>query len=324
MSATVLIPYRVLPANLAENFRLKMRVDFSSTEADPGARHLGSGEYSLGTDSDWNPDVHDLTIECLLGDLARIAPLFEQGGIAAADAVLLIALEWTSQDSAARRLGPVARLTRSQLPDVGLEFRLSLTLPAGTVRGTGMVVVQMFLGDPGTQADSDLGLARQMGLRLGALSGRIYVVVDGDGSLFPVQEEALGSEGALWEMRIAWSDPREEPFEIEYVALVLNRDHELFGQLRDRQSVQGRQTPLMRHVLASWIALLVHEVRSELGMDFDSIVSGQVHAVDFASIAEAAAAFVRSGELDMQSAPALFASTQRWLDRRAREMERIA
>jgi hypothetical protein len=147
------------------------------------------------------------------------------------------------------------------------------------------------------------------------------VVIDGDGSLFPVQEEALGRDGALWEIRTAWNDPREEPFASEYVALVLNRDHEQFEQLRERRAGHSRQTPLMRHVLSSWIALLVHEVRSELETDFDDIVSRQAGTVDFASIAEAAAAFVRSGELDTSSAHALFASAQRWLDRRVREAE---
>lgn len=321
MSATVLSPCRMLPANLPEEFRLKMRVEFSSTGTDPGARDLGGGEYSLGTDSDWSPDQHNLTFACVLENLSELAPLFEDGGVAAADAVLLIALEWTSQDSGARRLGPAVPLKRSGLPDTRKPVRLTLELPAGSVRGTGMITVQMFLGDPGSQTGSDAGLARHKGVRLGALSGRVCVVVDSDGSLFPVQEEELGRDGALWEMRTAWSDPLEEPFASEYVALVLNRDHELFDQLRDRQSGKGRQTPLMRHVLASWIALLVHEVRTELGMDFDNIVSGQVQSVDFASIAEAAAAFVRSGELDTRSVHALFASAQRWLDRRIRETE---
>lgn len=321
MSATVLSPYRVLPANLPEDFRLKLRLEFGSAGPAPGARDLGGGEYSLGTDSDWDPDLHNLTITCVLANIAELAPLFDGGGVTAVDGVLLLALEWTSADSGARGLGPAVSLTSDALPGADEPVRLFLELPKGSVRGIGMLSVQMFLGDPGTPVKGDAALCRQKGVRLGALSGRLSVVIDGDGSLFPVQEEALGPDGALWEMRPAWSDPREEPFSSEYVALVLNRDHELFGQLRDPQAGQGRQTPLMRHVLSSWIALLVHTVRTELDTEFDDIVSRQVHTVDFASIAEAAAAFVRAGELDTGSAYALFASTQRWLDRRVRETE---
>jgi hypothetical protein len=143
-------------------------------------------------------------------------------------------------------------------------------------------------------------------------------VIDGDGSLFPVLEESLGRDGALWEMRIAWNDPREEPFSSEFVALVLNRDHELFGELRERRPGQARQTPLMRHVLASWIALLVDAVVTELETEFDELVERPPRYADFASIAEAAAVLVRTGGLDTGSPQALFVSAQRWIDRRVR------
>ncbi|MBQ5965155.1 hypothetical protein [Massilia sp. ZL223] len=321
MSTAVLSACRVLPANLPEDFRLKMHPVFGSASLDPGARYLGSGEYSLGTDSDWNPDLHNLTVTCTLGNVADLEPLFGPGGVAAADAVLLVALEWTSADSGWRRLGPPLRLTRAGLPAADDGVTLSLELPPGSVRGTGMIAVQLFMGEPGSAEVGDAGTVRQKGVRLGALSGLLCVVIDGDGSLFPVQEEELGRDGPLWKMHTAWDDPREEPFASEYVALVLNRDHELFDQLRDRRAGQNRQTPLMRHVLASWIALLVHEVRTGLGEDFDGIVRRQVPTVDFASIAEAAAAFVRAGDLDTSSAHVLFASVQQWLDRRVRETE---
>jgi hypothetical protein len=321
MSVAVLSPYRVLPANLPDDFRLKFRLRFGSTGGDPGARHLGGGEYALGTDSDWDPDLHNLELDCDIDNLAELSPLLGVGGVAAADAVLLIALEWTSADSGWRTLGAPLAVTQSDLPAADETVTLSLKFPPGSIRGSGMVTVQMFLGDPGSALGGDAGIARQRGVRLGALSGRLCLVVDGDSSLFPVQEEVLGRDGALWEMRMAWNDPREEPFASEYVALVLNRDHELFEQLRERRAGQSRQTALMRHVLASWIALLVHEVRTDLGSDFDDIVNRQGSSVDFASIAEAAAAFVRAGELDTGSVPALFISAQRWLDRRIRETE---
>jgi hypothetical protein len=321
MSIAVLHPYRVLPANLPDDFQLKLRLEFGSAGVDPGARDLGGGEYSLGSDSDWNPDIHNLELSCVLGNLGELDPLFNSGGLVAADAVLLIALEWTSQDSGSRRLGPALPLTKAGLPTTEETVRLALELPPGSVRGAGMLQVQTFLGDPGSQGTEDAGISRQKGGRLGPLSGRLCIVIDGDGSLFPVQEEELGRDGALWEMRTAWNDPREEPFASEYVALVLNRDHELFEHLREQRRGQ-QQSPLMQHVLSSWIALLVHEVRNELGTDFDEIVNHQVPSVDFASIAEAAAALVRSGTLDTSSPHALFASAQRWLNRRVHEMEK--
>jgi hypothetical protein len=193
---------------------------------------------------------------------------------------------------------------------------LQLVLPAGTMRGTGLLSVQVYLCEPGAADSADAGLARQRGARLGTLSDPVRVVIDSDGSLFPVLEESLGRNEALWEMRTCWNDPREEPFSSEYVALVLNRDHALFEQLGTRRGEQGGQTPLMRHVLASWIALLVHSVSTDLEIEFDELVAGPAPTGDFASIAEAAAVLVRTGDLDTGSLGALFASVQRWLDRR--------
>jgi hypothetical protein len=318
MSTTVLSPYRTLSTGHPDMPRPGMRLVFGSAGPNPGALDLGGGEYSLGTDSDWNPDLHSLTVSCVLENVAELHPLFGTGGVAASDASLLLALEWSSPDSGWRGLGSPARVTREQLPAADGALTLLLTLPAGSIRGTGILAVQVFLADPGNADTGDAGIARQKGARLGALSDRVRVVVDGDGSLFPVLEEPLGSEGALWEMRTSWNDPREEPFTSEFVALVLNRDHELFEQLRGGRDIPGRQTPLMRHVLASWIALLVHSVSRELEADFDELVARPALSVEFASIAEAAAVFVRTGDLDTGSPGALFASVQRWLDRRVR------
>lgn len=318
MSTAVLSPYRVLPAGLPDGFRPGMRLTFGSAGPDPGALDLGGGEYALGTDSDWNPDLHNLTVSCVLDGVAQLGPLFGPGGVAAADAVLLLALEWTSADSGARSLGQPLRLTAAQLPAAGGTLTLLSVLPVASLRGTGMLSVQAFLGEPGSAGAGDAGMARQKGARLGTLAGPVRVVIDGDGSLFPVLEESLGAEGALWEMRIAWDDPREEPFSSEFVALVLNRDHELFGELRERRAGQGRQTPLMRHVLASWIALLLQAVVTELEKEFDELVERPPRHAEFASIAEAAAVLVRTGGLDTGSPQALFASAQRWIDRRVR------
>jgi len=317
MSATVLSPYRTL-AGLRVPARPSIRLIFGSAGPNPGAFDLGGGEYALGTDSDWNPDLHNLTVSCILENASELAVLFGAGGIAATDATLLLALEWTSADSGWRCLGQPLPLAAEDVREGERNPALLLVLPEGSIRGTGVLSVQVFLGNPGRAADGDAGIARQKGARLGTLAGPVRVVVDGDGSLFPVLEEPLGTDEALWQMRVAWNDPREEPFTSEYVALVLNRDHELFEQLRERRDGQVRQSALMQHVLASWIALLVDAVSTDLESDFDELVARPGLPDEYASIAEAAAGLVRMGDLDTSSLHALSASVQRWLDRRVR------
>lgn len=315
MSATVLSPYRTL-SELRDPARPSIRLAFGSAGPNPGAFDLGGGEYALGTDSDWNPDLHDLTVSCMIENAPELGGLFGAGGIASTDATLLLALEWTSADSGWRSLGQPLPLTVEDLQEGERSPTLRLVLPEGSIRGTGILSVQVFLGNPGDATDGDAGKARRKGARFGTLAGPVRVVVDGDGSLFPVLEEPLGPDEALWQMRVAWNDPREEPFTSEYVALVLNRDHELFDQLRERRDGQVRQSALMQHVLGSWIALLVDAVGRDLESDFDELVARPGLTDDFASIAEAAAGLVRMGDLDTSSPHALSASVQRWLDRR--------
>lgn len=318
MSGTILSPYRTLSAGLTDIPRPDVRVLFGSAGPNPGAQDLGGGEYSLGSDSDWNPEIHDLTVSFELRNVAELRRLFGPSGLASADASLLLALEWTSAGSGWRGLGAPVRLTLDQLSSADMMIRPMLVLPAGSIRGTGLLTLQVFLGEPGSAERGDAGVARRKGARFGNLSGPFLVVVDSDGSLFPVLEEPLGQDQALWEMRDAWNDPCEEPFTSEYVALVLNRDHELFDQLRDRRDGNASQTPLMRHVLAAWISLLVLSVKADIGQEFDEFVAQPRAPCDEASIADAATMFVRSGELDTSTPHALFASVQRWLDRRVR------
>jgi hypothetical protein len=306
---------------LPEDYCLNVSYGFTSGSGDdPGAKALSEYQFALGTDSDWSADTHNLIVRCIIKSTRVLQKLFEEGGLAASDSELLLALEWTSADSCWRSLSQPFVLTKDGFLSSDDTAELILQLPAGSVRGNGLVTVQLLLGHPGSNSMS-IGLASQRGSRLGSLTLPTEIVIDGDGSLFPVQEEALGTDGPLWEMRATWSDPRDEPFTSDYVALILNKDHDLFDQLRERRTESNRQTPLMRQVVSSWIALVVHQVKIDLGSDFDTLLNHYGQTDDFASIADAVASFIRLGELDTASLRSLFATTQRWFDRRIRESE---
>jgi len=315
-----LIPYRTLPANLPEDYCLSTRYAFIyGNDGNPGAKKITENQYSLGADSDWSADTDNLIVRCTVHGLQELAPLFEVGGLAASNGELLIALEWTSSESCWRELSRPFALTKSLLFS-GATAELVLELPAGSIRGNGLIAVQLISGNIGNEGLL-IGLPSKTGSRLGQLIPSLEIIIDGDGSLFPILEESLDSTGPLWEIRSTWSDPRDEPFTSDYAALILNKDHELFDQLRGPITDPQRQSPLMRQVVSSWIALLVSQVKNDLGADFDAVMnhSGLTH--DFSSIADAVAAFVRLGELDTGSLGALFSSTQRWFDRRIRDIE---
>lgn len=310
--------FRVLPPELSNGNRVSVSFEFSSSDHDPGARAVAAHEYSLGTDSDWTADHHDLTVVCRLGELHCLADLFGTGGVAVRGARLYLALEWTSAESGWRQLGVPVNLRYEQCAAVTGPLKLSITLAPGALRGSGKVALQVFLAEAGISS-SVSGIATEPGFRFGTLCTPVTLVIDGDSSLFPILEENGGADGPLWQFRECWIDPETDPFSAEYVSLVLNVDHPHHGLLHDRRASAG-QTPLMRQVLASWIALFVGETMRALEERFSELVGDAGDAAE-GTIAAIAADFVRSGALDTASPAALAASAQCWLDCKFTERE---
>ncbi|MGF6204028.1 hypothetical protein [Pseudomonas frederiksbergensis] len=312
--------YRMLNAPLGGGNVSEVTYIFRSEEGiDPGATEVSGDQYALGKDSDWNPAEHPLMVQCLIKRAPLLEAIFGPLGVVSTDAEVLLALEWASADSCWRTLGPVHGL-RHEAEDE--DVMLDIELDPGTVRGSGFLSVQAFLGRHA--AEFIPGFAHQSGARLGLLAEPIEIVIDGDGSLFPVLEESLGAEGPLWELKACWSDPQDEPFSSDYVALVLNNAHPHFEQLRDRRALNIEQSPLMRQVFAAWLALVIAQVKEDMGAQFDTYLGAPDADEGIASIADAVRSFIRLGDLKTGSLTELFISTQCWLDHRVRELERAA
>ncbi|WP_157850331.1 hypothetical protein [Aeromonas dhakensis] len=311
--------YRMLNAPLGRGGESEVRYVFRSHDGlDPGATAVSDYQFALGKDSDWNPAEHLLRIQCLIERASLLEAIFGPSGVASPDAEIFLALEWASSNSCWRTLGPVHYLQHREQREVVV---LDIELEPGTVRGSGFLSVQAFLGRP--SAKFILGFAHQQGARLGPVAQLIEIVIDGDGSLFPVLEESLGTDGPLWELKTCWSDPQDEPFSSDYVALVLNNAHPHFEQLRDRRALKF-ESPLMRQVFAAWLALVIAQVKTDMGPQFDTYLSTPDADEGIGSIADAVRSFIRLGDLNTGSLPALFISTQCWLEQRIRELENAA
>lgn len=312
--------YRTLNAPLGCVNESEVKYFFKSNDGvDPGATKVSCDQYALGKDSDWSPAEHPLVVQCLIERAPILQAIFGNGGVVSADAEVLLALEWASADSCWRTLGAVRGLRREAVSD---DVILEVELSAGTVRGSGFLSVQAFLGN--CAAEVIPGFAHQPGSRLGPLAQPIEIVIDGDGSLFPILEESLGSTGPLWQLKACWGDPQYEPFTSDYVALVLNNAHPHFEQLRDRRAMNAEQSPLMRQVFATWLALVIAQVKEDMGAQFDTYLVATDADEGIASIADAVRSFIQLGDLNTGSLPELFVSTQCWLDQRVREMESAA
>lgn len=308
--------YRMLDAPLCRGSESEVRYVFKSHDGlDPGATAVNGYQYALGKDSDWNPAEDRLKVQCLIDSAPLLEAIFSANGVASPDAEVLLAVEWASYDACWRKFGPVYSL---RYEDKSRIVVLDIELESGTVRGSGFLSVQAFLGRP--SAKFILGFAHQQGARLGPVTQPIEIVIDGDGSLFPVLEESLGLDGPLWELKNCWSDPQDEPFSSDYVALVLNNVHPHFEQLRDRRALSF-ESPLMRQVFAAWLALVIAQVKADMGPQFDTYLSAPDADEGIGSIADAVRSFIRLGNLNTGSLSALFVSTQCWLDQRAQELD---
>jgi hypothetical protein len=320
VSRTIIFPFRTLAGSFPDGLDVAGTPAFSSTGPDPGA-HAADSEFALGRDSDWNADLHDLTIQWTVRP-DRLKPLFGADGVLGERAALLLAAEWTSAESGYRQLGEGAVLRLTDCSARAAPLILSLTLEGGTLRGSGSLSLQVYLESraPGSVR---AGVATAKGSRLGTLWGPVTVVIDADSSLFPIVEEDLGAGRPLWEFRENWTDLLADPFSTDYLALVLNTGHPDAAALRDLQSPAVGLAPLMKQVLACWLAHLVSLVVDETGDSFNRI-TGDEHCIsEPGSIARTVVGLVSAGGIDTESPLARLQSAQLWLDRLTRTQETV-
>lgn len=317
MSRTSIFPFRTISGSFPDGLDVGATPVFSSSGTDPGA-NARDGEFALGHESDWNADLHDLTVQWTLKP-SSLKPLFGADGITGERAALMLAAEWTSPESGYRKLGEGVALRFADC-SAKAPLILSLTLEAGTLRGSGSLSLQAYLENRGPGA-TRAGMATARGSRLGTLWGPLTLVIDADSSLFPIVEEHLGPRRPLWEFRDSWTDLLADPFSVDYVALVLNTGHPDAAALRDAQSPAAGLNPLMKQVVACWLAHLVTRVIEEAGDDFNRITGGSHCISEPGSIAHTVAGLVSAGAIDTDSPLTRMQSFQLWLDRLTRTQE---
>ncbi|MDB5937387.1 MAG: hypothetical protein JWQ01_4731 [Massilia sp.] len=290
-------------------------ISFYSKGPAPGEKGAWGGQFTLGNDTDWSADYHDLTVRYDVGEIPELNTLFGVGGLAPRSATLLLVLEWVSVDSGWRCFGePWPFNAQDQQKEQG-PIGLWIRFPPNSIRGKGTLTPQLLLADPGQPTADESMLAGTAGYRFGPLDSGTDIVIDGDGSLFPILEEDLGPLAPLWEFRKDWTDPFEEDFSVAYLALALNTSHPDYGYLKNSNAIAASTwTPLLRQVVASWLVVLILELQHGSGEDFEDIASGKSGRALPGSIADAVSYILRIAPLDLASASSLAISAQQWID----------
>lgn len=309
-------PHPVVTDRLRERIASSVKLTFASRSGQtPGAKELQDGRFVFGVNTGWSVAEHDLEVCCELSEFQVAAELFGPSGLVCRDASLGLALEWTSSDTARRQI-TAPSMIRFPGPVSMEPIRFTLEIPAASVRGTVRLSLQLVVGKPGSPGKDERHLANVKGFRLGSVSQEYELVFEGDGSLFPITEEAGEASEALWAFRaFPWDDVSTDEFSSEYVTLAINSTHPAFAQLKG-SSLSPYQTVLFRQVLASWLTLFLLKIKERAEhSQWRDIETHNGEAYLPGSIADAAAYLINVGALNTGSPETLMQSCQKWIDK---------
>ena len=223
-------------------------------------------------DGEWDQDQNNFgfrrryllrTFQCLFGE----------NGIACKNAVLGVAIIWTSSDSKQRGVIPVGTFTNN---DQIMEAVAEKTFGPAQLRGQIEFSTVLYIAAAGKPDLTEMHLANTTGYVLGELEN-YTIKLDGRGSTFPVFEVYAPGQ-PLWYVKCDWIDPTQDLFS-ECISINLNTAHKNYRFIDRKQSVFNSQ--LLSEIMASAISVIVEKVRLQSAywdqvMNNDSLEEGSV------------------------------------------------
>ncbi len=252
----------------------------------------------------WAPDDYNLglkrrytlrTYQCLFGD----------NGVACSNAVLGIAVVWTSADSKQRGVIQVGEITNSA-KDV--EFKLNYEFNEAQLRGEVEFTTIIYIKNAGTPLLNEEHLANEYGCVLGELD-KFTIALDGNGSIFPMYEVNEPSQ-PLWYAKCDWDDPTYESFG-ECVSIYINKAHRNYKYLDKTKKTFDEQ--LLKEIMASALMLVITKLKQDVNY-WDVTVNGD--NLKKGSVSQAVYYFISTLEWDVSSLETLSLSIRKFLDQR--------
>lgn len=272
------------------------------TEPLPGQEHIQSQLFIRDESERFDTEQHDMIISREV-IITNPAFLFGPGGVACSDAEIGIALMWSSKASNQR--GVFAG--DSFRAGVGSKkFVVSGKFSKGQLRDKFQISVILYIRNPGTPEANERHLAQKSGLIIGEF-GETTFFLRGNGSAFPIFIE--NEPGPLWRVECNWIDPGTDPFDGDYVKIVINSRHPAY-QLIDSGKAE-KFTPMMKEIIASALQIIIMKTLE----DYNNILTRSDYDED--SICAAVKYFIDTFNLDTSSPEKLAYSLRRYLDGKA-------
>jgi hypothetical protein len=202
----------------------------------------------------WHPEQNNLVIECKC-IINTPTFLFGKNGLAAVDGgVLGVAIMWMTPDASVRGVVPIGEL-RKNTP-APAEIKGSLNFKEQQLRGTLILQTILFLKEKGNPEGIEKYQASQTGTILGVLD-ETRVIIDGNGSMFPIQEKASPTD-PLWWVTCDWEDPTEDKFTYDNFCVFLNTAHKDYTNLNANEGLKN--SPLLMEIICAALQILVTKV----------------------------------------------------------------
>ena len=202
----------------------------------------------------WHPETSNLIARCRCVINVPLF-LFGEDGLAAKNGGILgVALMWMTPDASQRGVTPIGTITSDSTGP--LEISGEIVFPPKELRGTLIIQTVLYLKERGNPVGRERYQAHQTGTLLGVLD-ETRIIIDGNGSLFPVHEISSPNE-PLWWVRCEWNDPLEDPFTDDNFCIYLNTAHKDYAALNVNEGLKN--SPLLFEIICSALQMLMMKV----------------------------------------------------------------
>lgn len=244
-----------------------------------------SDDSELYTVSDpqgrWNPDEYNIGLRKHY-EFKNTSILFGEQGVARKDAVIGVAIIWTSSDSKQRG---VINAGEIYYGCDETSFDAEYLFQTAQLRGDITFTTSLYIKKPGNSRDNEYFLANQCGCIVGEVD--CYTLrLDGSGSMFPIFEISDKSK-PLWTLNCDWEDARYDSFS-ESISININTAHKNYKHL-DRSKPRLYDDQLMKEIMSGALTIIIMKLRSE---PFWNDIAGGNTGFDEGSVAQAVSYFV--------------------------------
>lgn len=202
-------------------------------------------------DSLWSPDINELhLIQKFSFENTQI--LYGDKNITSSKNKIALAVHIHSKTSNFQK---TIKIDTINPKNKKYDYTFSYLFSKGSLRGNIHLAFFLYLEECNEVVDMQ---ANKVGMVLNTNDiHSIEIVVDGDGSEFPISEFE-DVNGPLWILEKNWYDVTSDSFSMPYVNLKLNTKHQLFEQIKNGKTPISRA--LMGDILVQAMTAIVHQV----------------------------------------------------------------